>query len=347
MSNRTKSQVTNHDGVLEHLADTLDIPRSKFEEAESRYKSIGAWLDRDGSSLSGYEPMISPQGSFLLGTVTRPWKDTDQYDVDLICVLQATKAQFTQKSLKEAIGNELILYAKANGMKNAPGESRRCWTLEYAKDTQFHMDVLPALPDSQNYLTLMEVRGHTDLAGDEQITRQAIAITDNTLPQYAKQTGDWPQSNPLGYAVWFRNRMLIQLVKQKKAYASRQVITASVDDIPDHEVKTPLQRAIQLLKRHRDIMFGDDDDKPISIIITTLSAHDYDNEPTVSEALQTILRSMDSYITTRDGEALIANPVNPEENFADKWSENPNKRENFYTWLEEARRDFALYLRAS
>jgi hypothetical protein len=36
-------------------------------------------------------------------------------------------------------------------------------------------------------------------------------------------------------------------------------------------VKTPLQQAVQILKRHRDMMFADDPEhKPISVIITTL-----------------------------------------------------------------------------
>ncbi len=125
-------------------------------------------------------------------------------------------------------------------------------------------------------------------------------------------------------------------------------MTASVDDIPDYKVKTPLQRAIQLLKRHRDCMFeGEPNHKPISIIITTLSAHAYNEEPTISAALQSILKGMDQHIKYRGDEAWIVNPVNPEENFADKWAEEPSKRENFYNWLEQARHDFALYLRAS
>ena len=34
----------SHDDVLEEMADALDIPTSKFEEAKSRYESIGDWL---------------------------------------------------------------------------------------------------------------------------------------------------------------------------------------------------------------------------------------------------------------------------------------------------------------
>jgi hypothetical protein len=126
-----------------------------------------------------------------------------------------------------------------------------------------------------------------------------------------------------------------------------ELVYASVDDVPDYKVKTPLQRAIQLLKRHRDTMFEGDDDKPISIIITTLSAHAYNGEQTIGQALRSILKNMHMFIEERGGVKWVANPVNPLENFADKWSEAPEKEKKFFAWLEKARRDFGLYLTAS
>jgi hypothetical protein len=343
-----KKIARTHDDVLEEIAEALDIPTSKFEEAKERYESLGDWLGRDESTLSEHDPAISPQGSFLLGTVTRPLTDAEEYDVDLVSLLKASKAEFSQKSLKEAVGHEVALYAKAHNMAKHPEEGRRCWTLHYADGTQFHMDVLPALPDAQRYQTILKQRGYGSLANDPALSGQAIAITDNTLPQYEHETDDWPQSNPMGYAAWFRSRMTVQLMERKKAFAKREKITASVEEIPDYKVKTPLQRAIQLLKRHRDCMFADDGDhKPISIIITTLAAHAYNEEPSISAALQSILTGMDQFIEYRGEEAWVVNPVNPAENFADKWAEEPHKRENFYNWLEQARHDFALYLRAS
>ncbi|WP_206057420.1 nucleotidyltransferase [Nitratireductor sp. XY-223] len=347
MTIHEKKKAETHDDVLEAIAEAIDIPPSQYEAAVSRYESLGNWLDRNGSTIAQYDPEIAPQGSFLLGTVTRPLGDGEEYDVDLICVLKATKKDFTPKGLKEAVGHEVKLYAKAQSMSNRPEEGRRCWTLHYADDAQFHMDVLPSLPDAQTHQLLLERRGHTALAHDQSLTGQAIAITDWTLPQYELITEDWPVSNPLGYAAWFRGRMVAQLTEQKERYLKRQMVTASVDDIPDYKVKTPLQRAIQLLKRHRDSTFGDNEHKPISIIITTLSAKAYNEEASISEALQTILTMMDQFIEYRGDEAWVANPVNPEENFADKWAEEPQKRENFFEWLEQARRDFALYLRAS
>ena len=35
----------------------------------------------------------------------------------------------------------------------------------------------------------------------------------------------------------------------------------------------------------------------------------------------------------------IANPVNSEENFADKWIEYPQREKNFYKWLDQVKQD--------
>ena len=37
----------------------------------------------------------------------------------------------------------------------------------------------------------------------------------------------------------------------------------------------------------------------------------------------------------------ISNPVNEEENFADKWVENPKKEENFYKWITKFKTDLS------
>jgi len=116
---------------------------------------------------------------------------------------------------------------------------------------------------------------------------------------------------------------------------------AKVEDMPAYKVKTPLQSAIQILKRHRDLQFLDDiEHRPISIIVTTLSAHGYQQEETISGALFSILTRMDHFIEDRNGVTWIANPTDPMENFADRWAENPKLKEAFFEWLARARSDF-------
>ncbi|MEQ9565033.1 MAG: hypothetical protein RLN85_04330, partial [Pseudomonadales bacterium] len=161
---------------------------------------------------------------------------------------------------------------------------------------------------------------------------------------YNVRCDEWPVSNPKGYGIWFQSRQSDAVLARKRTVVEKSLVYASVDDVPDYVVKTPLQRAIQLLKRHRDTMFNGDDEKPISIIISTLSAHAYNGEQTISEALRSILKNMHLLIEERGGVKWVANPVNPMENFADKWLEAPQKCEKFFTWLEKARRDFGLYL---
>ena len=107
-----------------------------------------------------------------------------------------------------------------------------------------------------------------------------------------------------------------------------------------YETRAPLQRVVQLMKRHRDIMFdGDEDDKPISIIITTLAARAYDDATDLLSALHHIARNMTSYIEGTPGHRVVRNPVNPSENFADRWKPENKKEENFFKWVNKLQMD--------
>ena len=324
--------------ILGYIADSLDISEACFKEAEERYQAVGKWLERDGSIVEKYSPAIYTQGSFRLGTVIKPITDEEKYDIDLVCELNLSKKQVSQKLLKDMVGIEIKSYARANNMKNPVEESRRCWTLEYADETQFQMDILPCIPDSTAFKLILESRGVP-----RSISDHAIAITDNTLPNYDYLDEDWLRSNPKGYAEWFKERMKIQFEVRRMVVAKS--ISAKAEDVPDYKVKTTLQRAVQILKRHRDIMFEKTpDDKPISMIITTLAAHAYNNEADLFDALSSIIDGMPNYILEKGGNAWIPNPVNPDENFADKWKEDPKKELNFRKWLFQVEEDLVSAL---
>ncbi len=129
---------------------------------------------------------------------------------------------------------------------------------------------------------------------------------------------------------------------RRQAIALREA-RASVEDIPEYRVKTPLQSAIQILKRHRDVRFEEEPEiRPISIIITTLAAHAYGQETTIAGALYGILNRMHLHVHDRKGVSWIANPADPRENFADKWEEVEEKKTAFFDWLQMAREDFEL-----
>ncbi len=318
---------------LEDIAEAIQIPESRYEEAANRYKSLSEWLKREESSLRQHHPEVSLQGSFRLGTVIKPVCDGEEYDIDMVCEADIHHSEISQAGLKALLGKELLHYTDAHNMEH-PEPRRRCWRIQYAQDAQFHMDAVPARPDSQGQRAVLSVLGV-----DNNLIDSAIAITDEEHPQYRFISSEWPSSNPEGYAKWFYTRM------QATFRARRQVLAMAErkreEDIPYYKVRTPLQSAIQILKRHRDMTYdGEPEDKPISIIITTLSAHAYGQEATISEALYSILSNMDKYVENRAGVDWIPNPTDPRENFADKWQTHPERREKFFEWLKQARADF-------
>src|SRR4051812_8131462 len=103
--------------TLEDLAEELEIPPYRYEQAETSYKSLGDWLNREGSSIRQYEPQVHVQGSFGLGTVIPPINDNEHYDIDAVCEFRKlTKGQVSQQELKRLLGHEIKLYAISKNM---------------------------------------------------------------------------------------------------------------------------------------------------------------------------------------------------------------------------------------
>jgi len=305
--------------LLKQTAKSLDIPDHAYEEAIIRYEDIGEFLAEEDSSLHKFNPEIYSQGSFRLGTVVRPI-GKGEYDIDLVCRLERKKESVSKKVLKQSIGDRL---KERDDISDILKEAKRCWVIEYPDETNipaFHMDVLPTIPNQEK-------------------KPNGILLTD-------KELSLWMTSNPVDYSLWFMSQMAIRFDERRNQLAADASI--EVEDVPNWQVKTPLQRAIQLMKRHRDFYFDTDsddgvnqDDKPISIIITTLAARAYDNEEDIFETLCNVLDKMPNYILKKDdGNWWVENPVDDGENFADKWRDNPERKTAFDNWLAKAKRDF-------
>jgi hypothetical protein len=135
---------------------------------------------------------------------------------------------------------------------------------------------------------------------------------------------------------------LAQVLMEKRALEAK---AASVEDLPARKWKSPLQLSVQILKCHRDLMFVENDAaKPISVILTTLAAEAYQGEQNISDALDGILRRMGGLV--RAARPRVPNPVNPVEDFADKWYDpaykHLNLEKNFNDWLKQAQIDFDI-----
>ena len=318
---------------FELLVETLDIPASLYERAVKRHHSLGEWLCRDESRLKQFNPRVSPQGSFRYGTVVRPLVQDAEYDLDNVTTLDISKAAITQKRLKELYGLEMRDYAQAHGMLAPPEEKNRCWRMRYADEEKFHLDSLPSLAEEQAVILALRARNVP-----EELARRAVAITDKRHPAYASISNAWLTSNPRGFARWLEAKMGSFAYARRLDLVARRAY-ATVEDVPAYELRTPLQRAIQLLKRHRDVMFTDNPEvAPISMILTSLSGQAYDGESDVYMAVRGILDRMLGFV--RDDRPYVPNPTHPAEDYADKWSKDPRLEQNFRLWHAQASRDF-------
>lgn len=334
----TQEEKKQFSEILETLGETLDITETQYKAAVSSYGAVGEWLAKPESLLSPYKPIIRPQGSFMLGTMIKPICEDDDLDIDLVCELSGKNPQWTQHHLKQAVGNRL----KANGTyKNMlVEEGRRCWTLTYSDNANYHMDILPSLVCNGYNIVLEKAFSATAL--DKDYESLAIRITDNKQNNYYSDTiaENWMKSNPFGYGRWFFNAADVFSLRKSI------MLSETVSPVPKYSKdKLPLQRVVQILKRHRDMMFNGDKDKPISIIITTLASRAYNKETSIIDALMNVVSNMRNYIESRYDSSTgriikwISNPVNPEENFADKWVEHPQREKNFYKWLDQVGQD--------
>ena len=332
----TGTVTTQAENYLRALVEDLAIGEARYEQAERSYQSLAEWLSRPESTLLRYSPQVYVQGSFRLGTVIRPPSEAEDYDVDAVCELRSLGTRsLSQQELKQRLETEVRSYHHSKSMTKPVREGRRCWVLDYADGAQFHMDIVPCVPNAERMRLLLESRGETS-----PWSGTAVAITDNERSNYPVVHEDWCRSNPKGYAGWFRQRMIVALTRRKQNLA--ESTRSPVESIPDYRVRTPLQSAIMLLKRHRDLRFeGRVKDRPISIILSTLAAHAYAAEESIGDALMSILTGMDRFIEFEDGEYVIRNPTDPLENFADKWKEFPERAVAFRDWLKQARTDFS------
>ena len=335
-------------GLERVISELLDISEPHHDLAVTRYKDIGNWLDGD-EQVASYNPQIYPQGSFLLGTVTKSISDEDDYDLDFVIELEQPGDEIVPRRLKRLVESAIETYvSNSSYLLSFQEEGQRCRTLDYSENVRFHMDVLPAIPATTTPYQ-KELNKLTDyrsaaigqkLEAASNLSADAIAITDKPPDSWYV----WLLSNPRGYAEWFR----------KMSIKNDPTLTRAMESAPKYRTKKSLlQRVVQILKRHRDIWIEKHHlyskvDKPISIIITTLAAKAYesdvsDDETEILQVLQTVVENMLSYI---EDEYYVWNPVNEHENLADNWQEHLQRKDCFYDWHEQVCNDLSHLNRA-
>ena len=219
------------------------------------------------------------------------------------------------------------------------------------------MDIVPSVKEDITYIASLIQKGVS-----QKHALDAISITERvTTENYS-----WIESNPAGFGTWFDDinesyLAPIRATQKRNIYSNyRNLFSAEQTeaDVPDYFVRSPLQRVIQLLKRHRDIYYSRNEKskkhKPISAIIVTLSAKIASEITTndINELLKHIVYGMKDYATLlqgrnpqsrhfgevrnyiekRDSKWKILNHVNPDDNFADSWTDET--AQFFFNWVD-------------
>lgn len=303
----TESLKTQLDDLLCQVCEELQLARSRYKQAEERYQAVTKVLESKDSPFHLYSPRIYPQGSMRLGTTVKPVDGP--YDLDFVF----------EVILPHNLVDPMALFSHFYALLQSHGTYRdmvspknRCVRITYANE--FYMDILPACQDTAS-------------------GRTCIRVPDREMRA-------WSPSNPIGYADWFHERCIIW----------RRRILGKADPLPaQQEVgeKRPLQLAVQLIKRWRDLYFEDDALAPISIVLTTLAASFYQGEESVSEALAMILSGICGAMATADvrrRRLTVFNPSNPNEDLSERWESTPEAYEAFKAGIRTFRRDWDVIL---
>lgn len=296
--NLTTSNEARLDDLLNRIAESLQLDQTRRDKMETAYRAVAKWIEEDIGFFKNVDFEIYPHGSVLAGTTVRPLNG-EEFDLDVVLHLIIDWEIYDPALVFDKLVHRLRdndTYKPMVELKN------RVVKLNYSGD--FHMDIMPGFQESPS-------------------------DTDRILVRDKKLQG-LVSSNPKGFAAWFTGKS--ETVKEfllEKAYA--------MADLPEEEpyhMKKPLKRAVQLIKRYKNTYFENDPkNATASIILTTLAGQFYDGEGTIYDSVNNILARMESFARKGISDFRVFNPVNPDEEFTDKWHSEPILLERFLEFV--------------
>ena len=288
-----ENKATQIDDLLDKMAEALQLDDTRYDRMKTSYESVKDWIENDEIFFKPYNYDVYPHGSVRILTTVKPI-GKDEFDLDIAIHLKSDTPHTPQRVYAE-LKRCMEAYAQKYGLKIEA--KNRCIRLDYARD--FHMDILPGIQENI-------------------FDQNKIKVPDREL-------GDWVSSDPRGYGDWFIGKA--NLVRESLLEKSLRAEKLPADNFKH---KKPLQRAVQLIKRYRDIYFQKDDTyKTSSIILTTIAGQFYHGEESIFDTMDNIITTIRTKVNEPIGRLKIVNPVNAAEDFTDKWDNEPEYYEAF------------------
>lgn len=299
-----KDYILQREELLARIAQELQLDKTRLGRMETAYNTVAELLKKDNDFFEDLIIEIYAQGSKRIGTTVKPINEED-FDLDTVLHIYDPYHNHNPEEIYNALVKAL---EKDSYYKSIMEKKKRCVRLNYKSD--FHMDILPAcMPNA--------------------FEKEIIKIPEKALKS-------WSTGNPKGFSNWFlRIANSVKepiLLKNSDALIKAQVETEKLP--AELYLKTPLQRAVQLLKRYRDIYYQGKEYRVSSIVITTLLAQMYESENSIFETIDNVVGKIKrKYIEAIQGKYRfrILNPVNLEEDFTDSWTDK--HYDSFYKFI--------------
>lgn len=292
------NKATQIDDLLDKMAESIQLDNTRKERMVSSYESIKKWIEEDEVFFKPYNYDVYPHGSVRILTTVKPI-GRDEFDLDIAVHLK-NEVQYSPQRIYSELKRVIESYAERHDLKVEP--KNRCIRLNYQGD--YYMDILLGI--------------------------QEHIHDENRLIVPDKELNSWVSSNPRGYAVWFYSK--VDLVKESLLEKALRAENLPVDNF---DKKKPLQRAVQLIKRYRDIFFEKSPEfKTSSIVLTTIAGQYYDGENSIFDTIDKIISKIHSELSVRAGRIKVLNPVNNQEDFTEKWESEPEYYIKFQKFSE-------------
>jgi len=303
--------IADCDALLMDVARRIQLPKSKHEIAETNFRALCQYVDREGSPLEHKVIECYPGGSFATGTAIASRVAKNQHDVDVVMELNISP----QTSPKDVLA---LLFKAINGEKGSRYYGlvkikSRCVTVEYSDGTT--VDLMP----------IARIYG-PERAG------HLFHYKPETGGSYHKTVNPWAFANHFNNQVKF-DPAFHDLFAGRRLLVEGQIMEkADTQPLPGHvpiEEKSPRVVALQLLKRAKDISWRaasrNGMRRPPAIAMAAMSL---DAGP-VHASLTDELIAVATYIRTRlketngpRGTVHVVNPPYPQDMFTDRWPEN-------------------------
>jgi len=290
--------------ILDNLCRQIQLDSHREEVMQTTYGAVTKIISEDDGFFGSLEPLIYPYGSKAIGTTIKPLK-SDEFDLDFIVKVVYNWNKITQQEFIDKLYHLLNNHGRYKGKVE---KFRFCVRINYK--SQFHMDIMPGC----------------------EITYKPEKLK---VPDTKKTM--WANRNPKGFILWFKSKFIDNIsniyLNDYYKYLHSVEMKAEVEDLPDsqpYQVTQPLQRAVQLIKRRRDVYFKDNDEyATLSIILTTIAGMFYNQETSIFDTIDGIIGRVDRLVTSRGihSPIEIVNPADFNENeadkekFSDKWKE--------------------------